>query len=524
MRRLPPLLTNKTLPGPGGEITAFDMLAARRTYGVGRSSLSSAVAVSRCSRLGALADATSTTRCGSTGIGSTFQVPAALQHHFRGGSAPGAKSPAEVGLGNQSGGRRPAQLARREGKTEWVRYQKMMLQRTGLARRDQLSSLRGGGGGPRVSNDAGSGGVETSADSSAAVAARVPVVSEPDMATPTTAGSSVTLSPSATMATTSSETTAVIDEWSTSNSSDGRPSSDKLHSTTNTTARGGPGPDDGDSTASDTVPPTAPSHQETSSCISSEDAVIPDLDSRRETALNAELERKFGTEPPQREEISGKLRPRRSRGRGRRGAARAVEGTADELQDGPPAAVSGGDGGGTAPAAESETGELNEEPVGEAAGPITGTSCDEAKPAGGAGTPRSKSADESRRGRRNRRGRHATGDGRGGSSVGRGGRGKKAAAASEEGEGTAEGSGDSYSQRQGSAWKNVHAKQKLRWLLKGLASDYGVQEMLARHHVSKASLLRRGENLVPTGLGGATALIHTRACQNHGIEFSCLRR
>ncbi|CAN0273636.1 unnamed protein product, partial [Ectocarpus sp. 8 AP-2014] len=45
--------------------------------------------------------------------------------------------------------------------------------------------------------------------------------------------------------------------------------------------------------------------------------------------------------------------------------------------------------------------------------------------------------------------------------------------------------------QQGSAWKNIHAKKKLRWLLKGLASDYGVQEMLARHHISKASLLTR---------------------------------
>lgn len=379
-------------------------------------------------------------------------------------------------------------MARREGETEWVRYQDMMHQRTGLARRDQLSSLRGGIVGPSANNNASSGGVATSADSSAAAAAAgVAEASEPDMATPTAAGSSVTLSPPATIATTSSESTAVIDEWSTSNSSDSRPSSDELHATTNTTARGGPGPDDGDLAASHTVPPIATTRQETSSRISSEDAVITDLDSRREAALNAELERKFGTEPPQREEISRKPRRRRSRGRGRRGAARAVEGTANELQHEPPAAVSGG--GGIAPAAESETGELNEVPVGEAAGPITGMSGDGAKPASGEGTPRSKSADESRRGRSNRRGGHATGDGKGGGSLGRGGRGKQAAAASEEGGGGGEGSGDSYSQQQGSAWKNIHVKKKLRWLLKGLASDYGVQEMLARHHISKASLL-----------------------------------
>ncbi|CBN78426.1 ATP-dependent RNA helicase, mitochondrial, putative [Ectocarpus siliculosus] len=450
------------------------MLAARRTYGLGRSTLStSAVAVSRCSRLGALAHAT-TARCRSTRIGSTRQVPAARQQHFSGGSAPGANSLSSspgVGLGRQAGcGRRPTQLARKKGKTEWVRYQNMMHQRTGLARRDQLSSMRGGVVGPSVNNDAGSGGVETSADSSAAAAAAAAAeASEPDVATPTAAGSSVTLSPPATMATTSSESTAVI----------------------------GLGPDDGDLAAPDTVPPIATTRQETSSRISSEDAVITDLDSRREAALNAELERKFGTEPPQLEEISGKTRRRRSRGRGRRGAARAVEGTANELQHEPPSAVSGG--GGIAPAAESETGELNEVPVGEAAGPITGMSGDGAKPASGEGTPRSKSADESRRGRRNRRGGDATGDGRGGGSLGRGGRGKQAAAASEGWGGGGEGSEDSYSQQQGSAWKNVHAKKKLRWLLKGLASDYGVQEMLARHHISKhtmSKLLRVFEDLV----------------------------
>ncbi|CAN0499946.1 unnamed protein product, partial [Ectocarpus sp. 8 AP-2014] len=258
------------------------------------------------------------------------QVPVARQQHFSGGSAPGANSLSsspDVGLGRPGGGgRKPARLPRRDAKTEWVRYQNMMHQRTGLARRDQLSSLRGGVVGPSVNNDAGSGGVETSADSSAAAAAAgVAEASEPDMATPTAAGSSVTLSSPATMATTYSESTAVIDERSTSNSSDSRPSFDELHATTNTTARGGPGPDDGDLTASDTVPPIATTREETNSRISSEDAVITDLDSRREAALNAELERKFGAEPPQREEISGKPRRRRSRGRGRRGAARAVE-------------------------------------------------------------------------------------------------------------------------------------------------------------------------------------------------------
>ncbi|CAM9984594.1 unnamed protein product [Ectocarpus sp. 13 AM-2016] len=469
------------------------MLAARRTYGVGRLTLgSSAVAVSRCSRLGALAHST-TTRCRSTRIGSIPQVPVARQQHFSGGSTPGAHglpSSPNVGLGRPaSGGRRPAQLARREGMTEWVRYQNMMHQRTGLARRDQLSSLREGVVGPSVNNDASSGGIATGADSSAAAAAAgVAEASASDTATPTAAGSSVTLSPSATMATTSSESTAVIDEWSTSNSSDSRPGSDELHATTNTTARGGPGPDDGDSAASDTVQPIATTRQETSSRISSEDAVITDLDSRREATLNAELERKFGTEPPQREEISGKPRRRRSRGRGRRGAARAVEGTANELQHEPPGAASGG--GGIAPAAELETGELNEVPVAEAAGPITGISGDGAKPTSGEGTPRSTGGDESRRERRNRRGGHVTGDEKRGGSPGRGGRGKQAAAASEEGGGE-EGSGDSYSQQQGSAWKNIHAKKKLRWLLKGLASDYGVQEMLALHHISKASLLTR---------------------------------
>ncbi|CAN0525566.1 unnamed protein product, partial [Ectocarpus sp. 12 AP-2014] len=106
-------------------------------------------------------------------------------------------------------------------------------------------------------------------------------------------------------------------------------------------------------------------------------------------------------EPPQREEISGKPRRRRSRGCGRRGAAH-VEGTANDLQHEPLAAASGG--GGIAPAAESETEELNEVPVAEAVGPITGVSGDGAKPASGEGTPRSRSADESRRGRINLRG------------------------------------------------------------------------------------------------------------------------
>ncbi|CAM9514324.1 unnamed protein product, partial [Hapterophycus canaliculatus] len=48
--------------------------------------------------------------------------------------------------------------------------------------------------------------------------------------------------------------------------------------------------------------------------------------------------------------------------------------------------------------------------------------------------------------------------------------------------------GESHYQQPGSAWQNVHAKQKLGLLLKGLATDYGVQEILGQHHVAKHTL------------------------------------
>ena len=45
------------------------------------------------------------------------------------------------------------------------------------------------------------------------------------------------------------------------------------------------------------------------------------------------------------------------------------------------------------------------------------------------------------------------------------------------------GNGGSHFEQQGSAWQNVHAKEKLRLLLAGLVSDYGVKELLGGHHI-----------------------------------------
>lgn len=45
------------------------------------------------------------------------------------------------------------------------------------------------------------------------------------------------------------------------------------------------------------------------------------------------------------------------------------------------------------------------------------------------------------------------------------------------------GNGGSHFEQQGSAWQNVHAKQKLRLLMAGLVSDYGVKELLSGHHI-----------------------------------------
>lgn len=45
------------------------------------------------------------------------------------------------------------------------------------------------------------------------------------------------------------------------------------------------------------------------------------------------------------------------------------------------------------------------------------------------------------------------------------------------------GGGGSHFEQPGSAWQNVHAKGKLRLLLAGLVSDYGVKELLSDHHI-----------------------------------------
>lgn len=60
-----------------------------------------------------------------------------------------------------------------------------------------------------------------------------------------------------------------------------------------------------------------------------------------------------------------------------------------------------------------------------------------------------------------------------------------AAAAAGGGGGGGKGEGGSHYQKQRSAWKNVHTKWRLTSLLKGLGSDYGVQQMLGAHHISQ---------------------------------------
>lgn len=66
-------------------------------------------------------------------------------------------------------------------------------------------------------------------------------------------------------------------------------------------------------------------------------------------------------------------------------------------------------------------------------------------------------------------------------------RGKQSAGVREE---TSKGDDDavSHSTLPGSAWKNVHARGKLKALLAGLSADYGVQEMLEEHYIHEVRI------------------------------------
>lgn len=441
------------------------MLAAGRTYSVGRSALS----VSRCTCLSALATADckpfATRSHGATRGGrahrNVYAYPSsshlARQKHSSKESIPGsASAPSDEGLvvnGNNT-----------EPKTAWLRYQNMMYKRIGLPRQEGPGLVRGPGAVTAYAHSREGSSREASAALDASTVAATP----PATALPS---SSATVTPPTETGAANGETAPSPEPAAVTTAGEGLRDNGGDSTTSGSGSVPQSGAGDRDLTRADQLSPLRiPSERRTThagapislsqSEVGSSDSDLLHVGESREAASSGGVDQR----------PDGDLEDRRRPDEQREG--QAVVGTS----------VSEGEDDESRPKATKRSRRARQKAkrlrraalLSESAS----SSADGSEPRGtreeeGGGGDGGDDATGVQRKRRPIKERAGGGGG--------GGKGEAGATGGD-------GGGESHYQQPGSAWQNVHARQKLGMLLKGLPKDYGVQEILGQHHVGTVRL------------------------------------